>query len=62
MPETSPLKAMSHWRRGIAAMFMARVLKSQLLRKRNRISAAGKGHGRPLGGESPDAGNGRSPG
>ena len=32
MPETRPLAAISHWRRGIAAMLVAKVLKAEFLR------------------------------
>jgi len=55
MPDTSPLRPISHWRIETAAIVVAKVLKAQPLRKFNGPPAADQGKGRSKGGERSDA-------
>ena len=57
MPEIRPLRPISHWRTGTSLMVIARMLKTQCLRKLDRVPAAGDRDTRVAGDDTPHAGH-----
>jgi len=55
MPDTSPLRPISHWRSGKPVCLCTLVLKTECLRKLDRFAAAGEGKGCLAGGKRSDA-------
>ena len=59
MPETRPLRPISHWRSRKPATLIARMLKSQPFRQLDGLAAAGEGKGSLTSDQRSDAANPR---